>query len=88
MARFTVWSTNDTASFAPLLPNTSTIFNNVVGITFNQILPVTGGNVYRQSGISYELGNSSWTGVAWSFVPQSSSTNIGLHVYFTEGLTY
>lgn len=88
LARFTVWSTSDVAVLAPLRPNTSTAFGNVLGITFNQILPVTGGNVYRQSGISYNAGNSSWTRVAWSFVPQSSSTNIGLHVYFAEGLTY
>ena len=88
LARFTVWSTSDTASLAPLRPNTSTPFNSVLGITFNQILPVTGGNVYRQSGISYGTGNSTWTSVAWSFVPQSSSTRIGMHVYFAEGLTF
>lgn len=73
-ARFTLWTTTESIVSAPSLTTTT-------GLTFQQILPVTGGLVYLNSPISYDVGNSGWTKVAWEFRAPSASPRLGLHVY-------
>lgn len=73
-ARFTLWTTTESIVNAPSLTTTS-------GLTFQQILPVTGGIVYLNSPILYDVGNSGWTKVGWEFMAPSASPRLGLHVY-------
>ena len=73
-ARFINWSTSDAINLAPSLTTTS-------GITFQQILPVTGSISYLQAPIQYNVGDSGWVKVAFEFRAPSSSPSLGLHVY-------
>lgn len=73
-SRFFEWSTSESTTTAPSLTSTS-------GITYEQILPVSGGIQYLSSGISYGVGVSGWTRFAWNFRP-TSSANIALHGFF------
>lgn len=73
-ARFTTWNTSDSPTLAPSLTTTS-------GITFQQILPVTGPISYRETPIQYNVGDSGWVKVAFQFLGSDSSPRLGLHIY-------
>jgi len=84
-ARFINWNTSDSISLAPSLTTTS-------GITFQQILPVTGPISYLQTPIQYNVGGSGWIKVAFEFRAPSATPRLGLHVYhaannITQGYT-
>lgn len=81
-ARFIRWTTSDDSLTVPNRPTTTT---NSTGITFQQILPVTGSFVNGSTFIQYNAGDSGWTKVSWRFVAPStintSTSGIGMHVY-------
>lgn len=85
-ARFITWSTSNDIATIPNRPTTTTVSS---GITFQQILPVTGGIVTSGltngfTGIQFNPGDSGWTKIAWQLVSPapSTTTGIGLHVYY------